>query len=552
MAQDETSEQYTDLTNQLYLKASNGSISSASYILSQCVNDTKTRQELLLPRASQQGSAPAALDYAEEYYHNPNTPWENLASFHQQTARLPLVRLRLAIHELYQPQPEPVAKALATMRALGQAAEPRTHQIALQHLGQLYILSYDLIGLTPNRQHAQQYFDRLAELSPPQAALECAYLAQHFGDIAVARRHWQESATPWVFYTLAQHAEDIAQKSAWYQQVAVGSVARAYTQVAAGFSAANQQNYRLAVQRACTQQFASGTRWTILDQAVGAKKGITSNANLTHAEAWSLLAGGIPEAFSALGRLRFTTNNDDPKAESCLRQAISLGQVTAGMTLGRLLEKKGSDYALEARALWQQAAQTRDQDGTLYLEHGHMIVASATQRTVPKPSPCIARYSMPNTRRRALTLLECTSLDAVRTKTSLRVSPSLRWWAIVVIRARGCSLERFSLPATSKTVYDLAKAAGFLLLAEHSNYAEAWYLLGQLYDENYALPIDLTPAYDYYQKAAYLGQSNAQYRLGLGYRYGYGPLEAVLLTGRSCLARTCGATGRYSRLYEAR
>ena len=155
----------------------------------------------------------------------------------------------------------------------------------------------------------------------------------------------------------------------------MGSVARAYTQVAAGFSAANQQNYRLAVQRTCTQQFASGTRWTILDQAVGAKKGITSNANLTHAEAWSLLAGGIPEAFSALGRLRFTTNNDDPKAESCLRQAISLGQVTAGMTLGRLLEKKGSDYALEARALWQQAAQTMDQDGTMYLEHGHIIVA---------------------------------------------------------------------------------------------------------------------------------------------------------------------------------
>ena len=44
-----------------------------------------------------------------------------------------------------------------------------------------------------------------------------------------------------------------------------------------------------------------------------------------------------------------------------------------------------------------------------------------------------------------------------------------------------------------ESVHDPAKVAGFLLLAAHSNYAKAWYLFGQLYDEGYALPIGFSP-----------------------------------------------------------
>ena len=84
-------------------------------------------------------------------------------------------------------------------------------------------------------------------------------------------------------------------------------------------------------------------------------------------------------------------------------------------------------------------------------------------------------------------------------------------------------------------IHDPEKASGFLLLAAHSNHAEAWHLLGTLYDSQSLLPEDLNLSYNYYQKAANLGWSDAQYQLGLGYRNGYGGLEADPITAYAWL-----------------
>ena len=513
----------------LYQQASAGGHAEATLRLADQEQDSQKRQTLML-QAIDQGSERAALRYAESRYLDPKITDAELMSVYQKAQSLPLAQLRLVLHNLYFGDAQTAREALVRLELSLQDDDLFIRRIALHHLGQIHTTGYSLIDLAPNRAAARQYLDALAKIAPHEANFQRGNLAAQFDDLNTARKHWQQAGTPESAFMLGRHETDPETRKAILGDVVVNGIAEAWLVLEYPLPMTNPE----ALRSVRKDQYRRGTAWTVWDYAVDAEHGITWKDVPEAALQWYRVAArlGMPKGFTALGRLLADT--DPAAAEALLRKAIAFDQNPARVVLGRILAQRGGAAALEARKLWQKAARNGEHDAELYLAWAYDSgIGGAAE---PKKAFGLYRKLFHDGHKQAGFNLANMYLAGRGVKANFDK-------ALEILESAGnqgdtrawLQLGKILSDSQYQDIYDPEKAAGFLLLAAHSDHAEAWHILGTLYDVQGGLPPNTALAYEYYQKAAYLGWSDAQYRLGVGYQQGHGTLTPDPITAYAWL-----------------
>ena len=512
----------------LYQQASAGGLGKATLRLAGTQHVSK-RLGLLL-KAIDQGSDEAALAYAESRYLDRNTSSEELQEFYHKAQSLPLAQLRIVLHNLYFGTAEQAKNAVINLEQFSTDDDLFINRLALQHLAQIYTTGYSTIDLKANRRKAGQYLDRLAEIASQEAAFQRGNLAEHFGDIATAKKHWQQGYVTEGSMALARHENNPERREQLLGKANVNGMSEAFAE----FNAPLDEKNREWLIDTRADKYRLGAAWTVWDHAVDAERGITAKADPAAALAWYQVAArlGMPKAFAAMGRLYLEAN--EAQAETYLRKAIAFDQDSARVTLGKILAKRGGESAIKARELWQEVAKSGDLDGQMHLAWAYDSGIGGTED--PKKAFRLYQKLFNQGHKAAGFSLANMYLAGRGVKTNLNKS-------LEILEAAGntgdsrawLQLGKVLSDVQYSDIHDPEKAAGFLLLAAHSNQAEAWHLLGTLYDSQGLLPQNLTLSYGYYEKAAYLGWADAQYRLGLGYRNGYGGLATDPITAYAWL-----------------
>ncbi len=488
----------------LYQQASDGGQAEATLRLYGLTHDQEKRQALLL-QAIDQGSEQAALIYAESRYLNPKITDAELMGFYAKAQSLPLAQLRLVLHNLYFGTADIAQQAMKRLEQFATNEDLFIRYIALQHLGQIHTTGYSLIDLKANRRKAGQYLDALAEIQPHEAEFLRGNLAGHFGDIKAAKKHWQTANTTEATFALGRHETNPEQRASILGNAIVNGITEAALELELPLPITSSEPVR-SVRK---DQYHRGVAWTVWDRAIDAEHGITWKAIPTAALQWYRVAArlGMPKAFTALGRLLADT--DPSESEAWLRKAIAFDQNPARVILAKMLAQKGGEAALEARKLWQTAAKSGDRDGRMYLAWAYDSGIGGKE----EPQKAFALYRKLFNEGHEVAGFNLANMYLVGRGTRTNVQKSLEILETAGNNGDGrawLQLGKILSDTQYPDVHDPEKASGFLLLAAHSDHAEAWHLLGSLYDTQGLLPEDLKLSYSYYEKAAHLGWSDAQ------------------------------------------
>ena len=513
----------------LYQQASAGGLAEATFRLAEMERGGK-RLGLLL-KAIDQGSEDAALMYAESRYLDRNISSRELRGFYQKAQSLPIAQLRLVLDDIYFGDAETAKVAFEGLKSFGNSQDERTRLMASAHLAELYTTGYSVIGLAADRRTAAQYYDIVAQFSRGAAELGRGNLAEHFGDIETAKKHWRQATGTEGSLALARYETDPAQRERHLGTANINGMSEAFAELNVPIDPEHRKH--LIDTRA--DRYRLSARWTVWDHAVDAERGITAKRDLAAALGWYKVAArlGMPKAFAAMGRLYLETN--EAQAETYLRKAIAFDQDSARVTLGKILAKKGGESAIEARELWQEVAKSGDLDAQMHVAWAYDSGIGGAE----DPKKAFALYKKLFHQGHKVAGFSLANMYLAGRGVKADVGKSLE-----ILETAGnqgderawLQLGKVLSDAQHTEIHDLEKASGFLLLAAHSGQAEAWHLLGTLYDSQGLLPQNLPLSYGYYEKAAYLGWADAQYRLGLGYRNGYGNLEIDLITAYAWLA----------------